>query len=544
MKYLVKILTVLLIIDFTCVRVFASGDDTFTDFTDVDADTLVDITSDYGQYDLLFGIERKLVIDSASSIALQEDWQVGHGNHSLSFSGSYYDNSIVSLSGCTESGFNYTQSQSGSVTVVEIDPGVYISTNHSSNGLVLNYGIDVNYQNISSSNIQSSSISSSNSACRLVGMEDGDGAIDGTTLLAAGYEKITKTYNDGTLNGHTATFYVPGDEQLNFSTDDLDDLLSDIVTTTLNDLTMDYHYQYDYYLTGSPDMNMPVPEYGLLESRVYLPLMWGYTRFLTDTSGTWLEDFYMYHDQNTNNHTYVEFNPSFRSGSTVENNQTVYNRNYSRFYWSGTDNPHWYFRSKQLRYSASLSDVNGVTTGNNIYDEGVFLYTPTQGNDLSSNYFGLSEQLYTVTSSVAENYEDLTAGYKLPVGIGFNNIKYYKVVDSGRLGLFNQLGSFLQRQFNRISDLISNIDGGGDTINDFETNYNIDIDTDLNNYVENIFDAKDDIDLTLPEYNIPSNNNIGLLSDIPLETIKLFTDNHIGYFIFLPLIIGLIGMFL
>ena len=543
MKIFAKILTVLLIIDFTCVRVFASGDDTFTDFTDVDADSLVEITSDYGTYDLLFGIERKLVIDSAVSIALQEQYQV-LGNHSLSFTGSYYDNSIVSLSGCTESGFNYTQSQSGSVEVVEINPDVYISTNHSTNGLVLNYGIDVNYQNISSSSIQSSSISSSNSACRLVGMESGDGAIDGTTLLAAGYEKITRSYNDGTLNGHTATFYVPGSEALNFSTSDLDDMLSALVSNTINDLVLDYHYQYDYYLTGSPDMTMPVPEYGILESRVYLPLMWGYARWAFDTTGTWLQDYYMYHDQNTNNHTYVEFNPTFRYNTSTENGNTVYTGNYSRFYWSGTDNPHWYFRSKQYKYNSQLSTPTGAVSGTDIYDSGLFLQTPTQGDDLQSWYFGLGEQLFTITSTQVANNSNLTAGYKLPVDVGFKTIKYFKHVDSGRLGLFNQLGSFLQRQFNRISDLISNIDGGGDTINDFETNYNIDIDTDLNNYVENIFNAKDDIDLTLPEYNIPSNNNIGLLSDIPLETIKLFTDNNIGYFIFLPLIIGLIGMFL
>ena len=64
-KIWVCILTSFLITNFMVARVFATGDDTFTDFTDVDPDVLVDISSDYQIGDIKYNVSKNVVVDSA-----------------------------------------------------------------------------------------------------------------------------------------------------------------------------------------------------------------------------------------------------------------------------------------------------------------------------------------------------------------------------------------------------------------------------------------------------------------------------------------------
>lgn len=107
----------------------------------------------------------------------------------------------------------------------------------------------------------------------------------------------------------------------------------------------------------------------------------------------------------------------------------------------------------------------------------------------------------------------------------------------------NSLIKFLTTQFNRVVNAIKNI-RSGDDVTYLENEYDVDIDMDINNFVENLKNADNDINLQSPEFNLPSGDGLSLLSDIPLETIKIFTDNNLGVFIFLPLVIAILGMVL
>lgn len=537
MKNLVKILTVLLIVNISAVRVFADGDDTFTPFTDVDPDTLVDITNQYSLSDIYFNVSKEIVIDAASSYALQQQYNV-LGSHTISFTGSYYDNSIVGINACSSSGYSYNTSVSNSVNVVEIEPGIYGTMTtpgqYGNNGLAINFGLSYDYQTLSSSQIQGTSFENSTQACKLVGMETGDGAIDGTTLLQAGYEKRTITYNDGTSAGHTATFYVPGSESINISNSDLDDLIDAIYSDFLNGITIDYHYEYE--LSASSHRKI-MPSYGFISSGVWLPLIFE-QYFLSYSDG--MNDYRL--SFIGNDHADVNYNYSFLNGVNLDN---IYQYNYTQLYWSDTTNPHWIFKTDSFR---DVDALTYVSNGSVHQDNDPLIFNDISYNGQDNYRFTFSESTGTInvnSTQVTANPDYLTAGYKLPYGPRFtNDYKFYKVSDSGRLGLFNQLGNFLQNQFNRISNLIGNIDGSGDTVNDIENTYNIDLDTDLNNYISNFITRKNAIDLTQPEYNLPSGNNVNQLSDIPAETIKIFTDNGVGVLIFAPLILGILRLIL
>lgn len=530
-------LTSLLIINFGVSRVFADGD-TFTDFTDLEADDLIDITSQYSGSELLFNIERKLIIDSAVSYMLQQNFDVA-GNHTIAFTGSYYDNTITAMQSCNSSSYHYqtgTHQVDGAVTV---EPAIYGSLSHNSQNLLLNFGVDVSTAVQASETVTTSGFDNTTQACALLGMESGDGAIDGTILLEQGYEKRTITYNDGTMAGHTATFYVPGSESINFSTSDLEAMVEDIYSQVLNNITFDYHFQYDLYLTGSPNIQHSIPEYGQLQSHAFLPLFIGWTSWLGSESQAWYDANKIYPDQNSSDHVKSTFNQSFISNLT----DNKYLTNYSNFYWYGTDNPHWYFRSKQYRDVGQLSNGQGGANSNvGITDQGQY-NSINQGWSYGSSII-TSDMFYTVQSSDLTNHPELTAGAQLPVGTGFYNIKYYKVQDTSRLSLFNQLGSFLQTQFNRMVNAIGEISGGGsgqDIAQDIENEYNIDVDLDINNSISNLVDKDSDIDLTTPEFTLPSGDSLSLLSDIPSDVIGIFTRNGLGFMIFLPLIIAIVG---
>lgn len=535
-KAFTLVLTSLICLNLGVSRVFA--DDTFTEFTDLDPDDLVDITSQYASSELVFGIDRDLIIDSAVSYAYQQQFEVA-GTHTISFTGSYYDNSIVSMESCNSSTYHYNTTSQTVDSVLVVEPAVYGSLSHNSQNMILNFGIDVNSAYSGAVSTTTSAFDNTSQACALLGMNDGDGAIDGTVLLEAGYEKKTITYNDGSLAGHTATFYVPGNESISFSTSQLDDLVNAIYTNIANNITYDYHFRYDFYLSGSPYIQHAVPEYGYLDSNVFLPLMFGWSDWLFSSDpDQWLTDYKLYWDSNSEDHTHFIRNEVF---STNLNNN-VYNSNYSRFYWSGTDNPHWYFRSKQFRSIGSLSYGTGGSNASTDITDTSSYNGLNAGKSYGTSF--ISDNYYTITQNDLTLHPALTVGARLPVGASFVNYKYYKVQDTSRLNLFNQLGSFLQTQFNRLVNTIGEISGGGegtDIAQDIQNDYNIDIDLDINNSVSNLVDKDSDIDLTAPDFVLPSGDSLSLLSDIPSDVIGIFTRNSLGFMIFLPFIIAIVG---
>lgn len=511
------------------------ADTSFTDFTDVDADDLIDVTSQYSNYELMFGIDRKLVIDSAVSYVQQMQFDV-LGSHTIAFTGSYYDNTITSMTACTSSSYQYN-TQSHTIDGVMItEPTLFGSIGYQNQSAFLNVAMNVSVQSSAGETVTTNSFSNESQACALLGMNDGDGAIDGTVLLEAGYIKKTVSYNDGSATPHTATFYVPGPEDLNFETDDLEELVENIVVNVLNNITFDYHFRYDFYLTGSDEIAHAFPSYGVIKSYTYLPLMFGSYEFLTsEDPAQWLSDNEVYWDGNSEDHTYFERNNNISYRLT----DNRYTSNQSDFYWFDTTNPHWFFRSKQFRQIGQLSNGTSNITATPIVDQ-------TKYNSINGGYnYGhnyVVDEWYRITSNDVALNSNLTAGALLPYGMQFNSKTYYKLQDTSRLNLFNQLGSFLNTQFNRVVNTIANISGGSnDLADDISQDYNIDIDVSINNDVANLYDRDDDIDLTLPEYNLDSNNNLSLLRDVPLETVNLFFDNKLGYLILLPIIIAIIG---
>lgn len=522
-KAFTLILTSLIIINLGVSRVFADTD-TFTDFTDVDPDQLINITSSYSIYDLWYTLHKNVVIDSAVSYAYQMNFDV-QGNHTIAFTGSYYDNSIVSMEGCSSSSYTYNTQSHTIDGIVTVEPAVYGSLSHNSQNMFLNFGISVESTASAGETIATNTFQNSTQACSLLGMNTGDGAIDGTTLLQAGYTQKTITYNDGSLNGHTATFYVPGNEDISFSTDLLDDLINAIYVEVLNSLRIDYHYEYDLWLNTR---NKPMPEYGYIYATTWLPLMLD-SRILNYYNG--FND-YMLSVQDLD-HTSANYNNSFYSNAV----NGSYNQNYTSLYWSGTDSPHWTFSSNRFRDEFYMSQ-SGSLVFNDVISGSSDKWLNAQ---LSSNPLS-----YTVDSSIisAQPSYNLVSGYTIPIGFRGLTFAVYKLQDTSRLNLFNQLGSFLQNQFNRLVNSIGNISGdgsGSDIAQDIQNEYNIDIDTDINNNISNLIDRDQDIDLTLPEFNLPSSESLQLISDIPQQTINIFTRNNLGYMIFLPFIVAIVG---
>lgn len=135
----------------------------------------------------------------------------------------------------------------------------------------------------------------------------------------------------------------------------------------------------------------------------------------------------------------------------------------------------------------------------------------------------------------------------------FNNNWNYQDLNYTGSEDTNVMIKFLTKQFNRVVEEIKKIKidinnnyGDGDTTitNDIENKYDIDASTDIDNYIQNLHDADNNIDLNLPEFSLPDPEALSLLSDIPARTIKIFTDNRLGFMIFLPIIIAIIGLVL
>ena len=510
-----------LIINLMINQIFADGD-TFTNFTDVDPDQLIDITSSYQLSDIYYTVKKEAVIDSAVSYAYQINFDVS-GNHTIALTGSYYDNTITSMQGCSSSSYNYNTSSHTIDGVVTVEPAVYGSLSHSSQNMFLNFGISVESAASAGETITTNSFQNTTQACSLLGMNEGDSAIDGTTLLEAGYQKKTITYNDGSLNGHTATFYVPGNEEIDLDFDGLVETLADMYASVLNSLRIDYHFEYDIWLWSRSKI---MPSYGYIHTKSWLPLMLDPRILNYDKSFT---NYRLYLDNLDN--TSVDYFTDFVTNS-YENS---YPFSGTRLRWHGTDNPHWVFRTdyfKDENYISSLDKLvfSDVIDGTNKKDRSNYLSSTVQTTPVT-------QQLIDYNPSIG-----LTIGYTIPYNFsGIDEYKFYKYQDTSRLNLFNQLGSFLQGQFNRLKSAIDNISGSGDSdiAIDLENDYDVDLSTDIKQYITDVHDRDSDIDLTLPEFTLPSGDALQLISDIPSRTIGIFTSNNLGYMIFLPFIIAI-----
>lgn len=443
----------------------------------------------------------------------------------VAFLGSYFDNTITGVTGCNSSSYNYSTSSSTQVNVTTITPAIYgqfDSNINSDEGLLFDFGIKLNAGSSSQVSATTSGFVNTTEACRLIGMNDGDGSIDGTTLLAAGYEKKTITYNDGSTNGHTATFYVPGDEEFSFAADlsFLEDLLDNLLLDIRNYGEIYYYEEYILSLHGKDGYLLS--EYGSAESRAFIGfiLNQGYFGNITKTFNLLPSD-----------NTYAHINNTFNYNVY---GSTTYSQNITYLYWQGTRNPVWKFKTGLTR-----TDFTPKTVSFNFYEPLV--------NDSYGYQVGIGSS-YTVTSSDVALYPNLTEGYLIYTNL--NGMNFYQYKNSALLNRFNQLGSFLNNWFSRIYQSIGNITGGNESneiINNIVNDYDISVETDFNGLLQNVENYREDIDLSLPEFNLPSSDVSGIQSlagsfkDIYEE---VYINNGLGILVFVPLLLLVLRLIL
>lgn len=510
----------------------------WSDWTDEDDEEyLEDITSSIDLTKIYWSRYITRVIDFIEVYGSQ--YQINSGINgsnlsNISFLGSYYDNTITGLNGCNSTSYNYQTSSSTQVDVLTIEPAIYGSFDSPTvgqDGIVFNFGIDVNAGTSSNVTTTTSGFSNETQACRLIGMNTGDGSVDGTTLLSLGYEKKTITYNDGSANGHTATVYVPGDEEFEFAADlsFLDDLFEQLYINVTTSMVVHAHDEYTIELNS--EEGYLLPEYGYVYSTAYIGVMFANVQGSTSSSYPFdyiNNKFYVL----PNDYTNATINTSF---SHIISDNT-YDWNTTKLYWSGTRNPSWTFKTDEI----DLSDVPFA----NIYKTNDVLYNvwDTFGWEL-----GIGDT-YTVQSGDLQYDQYLTAGTLLPLNI--DQIKFYQFKNNSLLNRFNQLGSFLNKWFRRVESAIKSVSGSSesnDIINNISEEYNVDVDLNLNGLLTNVDTWKNEIDLTDPEFIISDNDLTGIQSLAgSFERIynDIYFDNGLGILVFVPLLLLVLRLIL
>ena len=519
-KFLCTALICILIPFISVQRIFADEENPDLPFTDVIVDQLVNITSSVDSTWLNMLTEKKTVIDEV--IVEQSQGQfttLRPSSNNLYITGTYHDNTITGVTQCTSSSYNYSSQNHtiDGVAVVEIDFGTGL--NHNSSNMILNAALDVGTNVGASETVTTNSFTNTSEACALMGMNAGDKGVDGTTLIQLGYEQHTVTYNDGTSAGHTATVYVPGNESISLGIDAsyINNLVNNIVINFINSAIYIYHNDYSLYLQARSGHY--IPSFGQLKSRSYIGNFFSPLDF---------DDFEASFDPYLSGEgVTASYNDTF-DYNTFSSQDGAYYANQVTLTWQGNDNPYWYFTgtNKTVHYEDLVNDYVNSNIETNI-----------QSQCLTQNW-GI------VSSSMVEDYPDLTVGYRYGRNATFYNYSFYKLQDSGRLGLFNQLGNFLNNWFGRIKQSIDSISGNSDIVQEIENDYNIDFDTDIDTYITNIQTTSQNIDLTAPQNNLPSGNHLSEFAPIVSETIKVFTDNNIWIFIFVPIVIAILGLIL
>lgn len=451
-----------------------------------------------------------------------------NGTMMVSFLGSYYDNTITAINGCNSSSYNYSTSTQTQVDVTTITPAIYgqfDSNINSDEGIIFDFGISLNGSSSSQITANTSGFANTTEACRLIGMNDGDGSIDGTTLLAAGYQKKTITYNDGSSSGHTATFYVPGEESLEFAADMdwLESFFDSLYLNVVNNTKIIQHDEFTIRYHGKDGYLMP--EYGHIHSDTFIGVLFSALDLNSDHPFIYKteERFTLIPQEET----YASFNPTFSYHIT----DNTYDRNYVDLYWQGTRNPVWKFKTAPEEGYL----LNGV-----IRD-----YYPFY-NDYGG-YISSTAEAYTIKNTDLTINSNLTAGVVLKVGFASVNLYNYK--NNSILNRFNQLGSFLNGWFTRIYQSIGNITGGNESneiINNVVNDYDISVETDFNGLLQNVNNTREDIDLTLPEFNIPSSDLTGVQSLAqPLSDVfDIYIDNGLGIMVFIPVLLLVLRLIL
>ena len=451
------------------------------------------------------------------------------GDYSVSFVGSYYDNTITGITACNSTSYQSSTSVTAPHEQITVHPFVIGELNAGPFGY-LQFGVDVEDVTSSQGSVTTSYQSNSTEACRLVGVYNDDSSLGVLQYLDYGYE--IKTYNDG--NGNTATVFVPGEEAIEFEADleFFDDLLEGLYATIVNNLQIIYKDVYTMQLHGKDGYLLP--EYGSVYSEAFLGTMMEWQGMYIGEGEDWPFSLIDKHfTAIPQDNTYAKFMPFF---SRAVDSTTNKFKNYTNLYWQGTRNPVWKFETNlQQEFIQNVVYTHfGVNYTGRIDDN--------YGFPLSSSY----GDALTISSEDATEH-NLTQGAVMMLSA--SSVKFYQYKNNSILNRFNQLGSFLSTWFNRIYQSIGNITGGNesnDIINNVVNDYDISVETDFNGLLQNVNNTREDIDLTLPEFNIPSSDLTGVQSLAqPLSDVfDIYIDNGLGIMVFIPVLLLVLRLIL
>lgn len=509
---------------------------TWTPWTDSDDSlTLSDVTTSYDYGDFSMVAVRTLVVDQFINQLQGLEFDSSYGGN-LAIVGTYSPEGFQAVTACNSTSYEHTNTTFSPSEEIVINPfivgnlGVSVGVGYGN----LQYGIEITDSNVSGTSSTTTSITNTSQACTLMGYGDGDSNIDASMWDTLGYHALT-TYSD--VSGVEATVYMPNNRDIDLEID-LDSFFDDLKAYANNINFIIYHYEYDIYLNADPGIVMP--RYGYLKSHAALGSLLSYG--LASPVGNYLDNSLYKYQILSDSDEFKGTGSISSTTATVEGTANTY-KGSSEFYWYDTDKPHWHFKEARF-YSSALPNLS-TTTNSESY---INLLMPGSIQNYMTKHVSEGGSFYTITSSDVSENSWYTEGNKMVVN-GFYEMKMYNLHDNSLLNRFNQLGEFLNRWFNKLYNSISNITGGSesnDITNNIINDYDVDVDNDFNLIIGDLTDANEEIDLTLPAFTVDDENssNVEMLSDIPLETIKVFTDNKLGFLIFVPIVIAVLRLIL
>lgn len=239
----------------------------------------------------------------------------------------------------------------------------------------------------------------------------------------------------------------------------------------------------------------------------------------------------------------------------VKTGSTYYNYYLKEYIYSGVAQlPNNYFGS--LTYSLPQNNQNlilGEYTSN--CDLGTINLTGTHTAIIDGQkYFNIQIKLYSTGSSYGTQGAGINSGQNIGnIQTSYNLSGYKAITEFSNISSTLSYYEYQRFLFQTLSDNIVGALGqtSGDisinnTTEEIINNYDIDINNSFNGLLNDITNRNNQIHLQDPEYNLPSDlvDNVESFGSMTNSIFGVFIDNGLGYMIFIPLLIGLLGLIL
>ena len=229
---------------------------------------------------------------------------------------------------------------------------------------------------------------------------------------------------------------------------------------------------------------------------------------------------------------YIDFTWEYVTNRFSPTWWSTYGDSWSLYGFFLTD--HWYRVGWCYRARLIDEDYNELIPWQTIYNG-----TSIDGGDVETiiNNNGLTPQLVNSINNINNNNNTTNNNY-------YNNqvINYYDSDQSSDGTWLEALLEFISQTIGHLIDLIKSLFS---TIFDGLIDLILGLFGDVNpatsffNWFTELFNGIGDIDLTLPQFNLP-NEDLTSFSRLVQETLNIFTSNNIAFLIFIPLIILII----